>query len=41
MGQIIEKYKDVPEERNYPNNEDYQIGIFDKRVIPKYKQFSG
>lgn len=40
MQQIVSKYQSVPEELNYPHEEDYLIGVFDKRVIPNYKQYS-
>ena len=40
MAKTLAQYKVVPEELNYPIEEEYLVGIFDKRIIPNYKQFS-
>ena len=40
MAKVLAKYKMVPEELSYPNEDDYLIGIFDKKLIPKHKQYS-
>lgn len=40
MAKTLAKYQIIPEELNYPQEEEYLVGIFDKRVIPNYKIFS-
>lgn len=41
MAKIVEKYTTFPEDLNYHPANDYLIGVFDDRVIPNYRQYSG
>ena len=37
---LIDKYQQVPEELNYPKEEDHTFGLFDIKLIPNFRIYS-
>jgi hypothetical protein len=40
MQQVIAKYSETPEELNYPDDPDTQLGLFDARALPDHRNYT-
>jgi hypothetical protein len=36
---LNEKYQQIPEELNYPKEEEHTLGLFDVKLIPNYRVY--